>query len=373
MAFDPVELTKEFVNIRSESRISNAAISDLVEERMRQCGLEIERLEYTDENGERKVSLVGKKGEGEGGLAFLSHTDTVPGQEQDWDAFRAVVKDNRLFGRGSCDMKGPLAATMVAAAAYDAGRLKQPIFVVATADEETGGNGARQVALESRLFNRARPPLGVIAEPTSLTPVYAHKGSSHVVVTARGKAAHTSTELGISANIIIAPFLAEMAVLSKLVKTDERFINRDFNPPTNGFNMVLNDGGAKPNVFAAKTVCHICFRTMPGDQSQTLVDMISEKARNHGLEVTSTQINQPFYVDPASEVMRLASEVTGGRTPETVPYGTDAIQFRDNPIQLVILGPGSIEQAHTVGEYVEISQLYEAVGVYSRMIERVCM
>ena len=373
MSIDPVELTKEFINIRSESRISNAEISDLVEDRMKQCGLETERLSYVDENGELKVSVVGKKGKGAGGLAFLSHTDTVPGQEQDWDAFQAVVKGDRLFGRGSCDMKGPLAATMAAAASFDADRLKQPIIVAATADEETGGAGARQVALESEIFNTVCPPIGVIAEPTSLTPVYAHKGSSHVIITAHGKAAHTSTELGVSANFLIAPFLADMAVLSREVKTDERFINRDFNPPTNGFNMVINDGGAKQNVFAAHSICHICFRTMPGDESETLVNSIVEKAKGYDLEVTSAQINQPYYVSPESDVVRLATGVTGGRTPETVPYGTDAIQFRDKPIELVILGPGSIEQAHTVGEYVEVAQLYKAVDIYSRMIEQVCV
>lgn len=370
---DPVELTREFVAVKSVSRWSNATISDLVEARMQACGFEMERLEYTDEHGERKISLVGKIGEGEGGLAFMSHTDTVPGQEADWPPYDPRVKDGRIYGRGSCDMKGPLAATIVAAASVDPARLKKPILVTATADEEVGGGGARQVAEESRLFNETLPTLGVVAEPTRMTPVYAHKGSAHVLVTAYGKAAHTSLDVGVSANFLIAPFLADMAELARAVKTDERFINREFNPPTNGFNMVIDDGGTKQNVTAAKTTCHICFRTMPGDRSEELVEMIAEKARGYGLEVTSTAINPPFYVAPESAVVRLASEVTGGREPETVPYGTDALQFWDKPIELVIMGPGDIAQAHTVGEYLELDQLQEAVDVYKRMIERVCM
>ena len=373
MPFDPVELTSEFINIKSESKISNEPISDLVEDRMEACGLAVERLEYVDENGERKVSLVGQKGEGSGGLAFMSHTDTVPGQEQDWAAFQAEVRDDRLFGRGSCDMKGPLAATMIAAAAYDASQLKHPIFVTATADEEVGGRGARQVAVESKMFNEAKPPMGVVAEPTSLTPVYAHKGGSHVHVEATGEAAHTSTELGVSANFLIAPFLAEMAELNQAVKTDNRYINHDFIPPTNGFNITINDFGTKQNVFAARSSCYISFRTMPGDKSEELVAFIVEKALQYNLKVVSTKITQPFYVDPYSEVVRLASECSQNRGPETVPYGTDALQFHDKPIDLVVLGPGSIEQAHTVGEYVDIVQLYEAVEVYKRMIERVCL
>ena len=92
MGLDPIALTQEFVNVKSVSRWSNSAISDLVEHRMKECGLEVERLSYLDQNNEEKVSLVGKKGEGKGGLAFLSHTDTVPGQEQDWDAAHEYIR-----------------------------------------------------------------------------------------------------------------------------------------------------------------------------------------------------------------------------------------------------------------------------------------
>jgi acetylornithine deacetylase len=215
--------------------------------------------------------------------------------------------------------------------------------------------------------------MGVVAEPTSLVPVYAHKGSSHVIVEATGKAAHTSTELGVSANFLIAPFLAEMAELNKAVKTDERFINREFNPPTNGFNMTINDFGTKQNVFAAHSSCYICFRTMPGDKSEELVAIIEEKARKYDLEVVDSKVSQPFYVEPSSEVVRIALEASNNQSPSTVPYGTDALQFHDKPIDLVVLGPGSIEQAHTVGEYVDVPQLYEAVEVYKRMIDRVCL
>ena len=104
-----------------------------------------------------------------------------------------------------------MAATIVAGAEVNAADLKKPLFIVITADEEITGLGARQVAEESELFNTACPKYGVIAEPTRLVPVYAHKGGGRIVVTAHGRAAHTSTDQGISANFLIAPFLAEMA------------------------------------------------------------------------------------------------------------------------------------------------------------------
>ena len=250
MNLDPVSLTRDLVAIKSVSRWSNARVSGLVEEWFREHGFEIERLDYVDENGETKVSIVGRKGRGTGGLAFFSHTDTVPGQEEDWDPYDPVVGDGRISGRGSCDMKGPLAATMAAAASVDPGELEQPVLVMATADEEVGGGGAKQVVRESRFFSETQPRYAVVAEPTELWPVYAHKGGVLVMATARGEAAHTSTDLGTSANFLIAPFLAEMAELAKDVKRNPRYRNADFDPPTNGFNMVFDDGGTRPNVSA---------------------------------------------------------------------------------------------------------------------------
>ena len=370
MALDVVSLTRELIDIRSVSRWSNVEIADRLEGRLLESDFEVERLEYEDDNGERKASLVAKKGSGPGGLAFISHTDTVPGQEEDWAAFESVVQGGCIAGRGSCDMKGPLAATLAAAAGVDAGILKKPVFVLATADEEVGGQGAQQVVRESSLFNRERPRFGVIAEPTGLVPVYAHKGGAGVFVTACGKAAHTSIDQGISANFLLAPFLAEMAELSIQVKSDARFMNGEFDPPTNGFNMGFNDGGTRHNVTAPKATAHVVFRPAPADQSKELVRTIVEKAKRHGLQVES-HFTAPFYVSANSDLVQLASRVTG-RWPNTAPYGTDAIWFRD-VLELVVLGPGDISQAHTVGESIPVEELMQAVVHYRKMIDRVCI
>jgi acetylornithine deacetylase len=242
---------------------------------------------------------------------------------------------------------------------------------MATADEEVGGGGARQVVRESRFFKETRPNFAVVAEPTELRPVYAHKGGALIMATARGEAAHTSTDLGTSANFLIAPFLAEMAELAKEVRRDPRYRNQDFDPPTNGFNMVFDDGGTRPNVSAARSTCQIGFRPMPGDESRELMEIVAGRARAHGLEV-KTQFKGPFYVPPGAGLVQLASRASGGRKPQTVPYGTDSIWIKDQVDELVVLGPGNIAQAHTVGEWISIGQLEEAVEIYRRMIREVC-
>lgn len=365
---DVVQLTRDLVAIGSASQFSNSAVSELIETTLKQCGFDVERLEYLDENGERKVSLVGQKGEGAGGLALLSHSDTVPGTGWESDPLNPRVEGNRLIGLGSCDMKGPLAATI--AAAERAKNLKKPVFVVVTADEEIGLLGARHVVNESAFFKNAPPLHGVVAEPTRLLPIHQHKGGARVVATARGVAAHTSTDKGISANFLIAPFIAEMAELAAEIKSDERYMNREFEPPTNGFNMVFDDGGCAMNVTAAKTTCMVGFRPMPGDRSEELIERVADIARKHDLEVTSSMM-PPFHTAPDAPIVQTALEATGEAKPGSVSFGTDAIEFM-KCMELVILGPGDIAQAHTAGEWIDIDQLHDAVDVYSRMIDRLC-
>ena len=126
--------------------------------------------------------------------------------KEEWEPFIPKIEDGRLIGRGSCDMKGPLAATIVACANVDTMALKSPLYIVVAADEEVGYKGAINIIAESETLNAGWPKLGVVAEPTNLVPMYAHKGRSRLWVTAHGRAAHTSTDKGISANFLIAPF-----------------------------------------------------------------------------------------------------------------------------------------------------------------------
>jgi acetylornithine deacetylase len=371
MPVDVLALTKDLVAIDSVSARSNGPACDRLEAEFRERGFEVERLEYDDAAGVRKVNLVAKKGEGTGGLAFLSHIDTVPGTNWDRDPWTPVVEGSRLIGLGACDMKGPLAATFAAAAAIDAGRLKAPILVVAAADEEVTMQGARQVAGESKLFRETAPRYGVVAEPTMLIPVYAHKGGAFVEVVAEGVAAHTSLDRGISATFLIAPFLAEMAELAERLKSDPSYRNDLFDPPTLGFNMTINDGDCRPNVTAARTVASIFMRPMPNDRSADVVAEIVERAEKRGFKTTS-RIGQPFFTSPDSEVINAALAATGAEKAQVVPYGTEAGIYQEH-LDVVILGPGDIGQAHTNGEWIELAQLHEAVNVYTRMIERLCM
>ncbi|MGB0383734.1 MAG: M20/M25/M40 family metallo-hydrolase [Ardenticatenaceae bacterium] len=365
-----VSLTKKLVGMYSVSAQSNVEVCDYIEGWLKSEGFAIERLEYEDENGVLKANLVAKLGDGTGGVAFCSHCDTVPGEG--WDAFNPVVKDGRLHGRGSCDMKGPLAATMVAAATIDAAKLIQPVYIVVTADEEVTLEGARFVAEHSETLRASRPQYGVIAEPTRLIPVYGHKGYARIFTTAYGKAAHSSSGKGVSATFRVAPFMAEMAALAEQFETDESYMNHEFSPPTNGFNMVVNDGNSALNVTAAKTEVGVSFRVMPNSRGEELLAKILETAEKYGLE-TDSQYDAPLYTSLDSQIIKTACAVTGIPSPEVVSYGTDGIHLQSCIDELVILGPGDIGLAHTVRESIPLDELERSVDLYREIIEKLCM
>ncbi len=367
---DVINLTQALIAIPSVSSQSNAPITDYLEKLFQINGFEIERLSYVDEAGIDKHSLVAKKGQGRGGIGFFSHTDTVPGQERDWAAFTPTIENGRLLGRGSCDMKGPLAATICAAIAVDTEKLQKPVYIVLAADEEVGFGGALQIHSESKLLGDDWPEVGVVAEPTSLQTVYAHKGGYIFTVTAYGEAAHTSTDRGTSANFLIAPFMAEIAELAKVYKEDKSFQNDEFTPPTNGLNLTMTDYDCAGNVTAALSTCKVNFRSMPDARGEDVKHDIRSRAEKYNLEFTERG-SDAFYVDKDAEVVKLSLAATGDVEAITVPYGTEALVYQDKS-QLVILGPGDIAYAHTVGEFVPVEELERAVEIYTQMITEHC-
>ena len=367
---DTLELAKKLISIDSTSRRSNVEIIDYLQTLLEKSRFKVERLIYTDPKGELKANLVAKKGIGIAGFGIFCHSDTVPPGDGKWGPFEPKVENGNLIGRGSCDMKGALAAAIIAGTKIDPAELSKPYYIVITADEENGMWGAMHVVAESNILKECWPENGVVAEPTSLIPIRAHKGAARIFVTAHGKAAHTSTDNGVSANFLLAPFLAEMANLSDIFKTDQRFMNDEFRPPTNGFNMVIDDGGCSPNVTPAKTVCTMSLRTMPDDCRDEAVDMILKAAEKHGLESRHI-IVEPFYVPMESEILQAALDITGCKSGETAPYGTEALFYQDY-VNLIIFGPGDINQAHSVGEWIDIGQIRMAELHYIQLIKRFC-
>jgi acetylornithine deacetylase len=370
-----VKLAQQLIGYPSVSSSSNVPISEHIAALLEGGGFQIERVAYPDAAGVDKLCILAKLGKGRGGLALMGHSDVVPAPPEGWSAspFAGKVRGGKLYGRGACDMKGPVAAALCAALRFRAGQLKAPLFFVCTADEEVRARGAREVVRKSRLFREAASGYGLICEPTRLQVIHAHKGSLHMEVRSKGRAAHTSTLKGVNANIRMIPFLAEMKKIYELVLRSKRYCNDEFEPPQSEWSIGINDHNIATNITPVRSICTIRYRPMPGVDTAGLVRRTRELARKHGLECLVHWVGAPLYTPPDSPLVQTALALTNTRISRTVPYGTDGTAFAVRMKNLVVLGPGDIAQAHTVDEWVEIEQLHQAVELYTRFIDHVCV
>ena len=231
------ELARDLVRIDSRSPLSNHPVAERIEAEL--AGFEVERLDYRDRNGVEKRALVAHRGR-KGGLALSGHMDTVPDTGWRSDPWSGRIEEGRLQGLGSTDMKGPMAAAIVAARALP-GEL--PITLLLTTDEEITKAGAREIAQRSVLAREAAPEGIVVVEPTRMVPMRGHR--VHIVFTAvaSGIQAHSSTGRGRNANWDLLPFLVDMRALHERLRNDADLQDPDYDPPFSDFNLVLDNHG----------------------------------------------------------------------------------------------------------------------------------
>ena len=373
---DALAYTKDLCSFESTSVLSNVPVTDYVEDTLRSQGFLTERLEYDDVNGVRKACVVGKKGPGTGGMAYFGHTDVVPADPWFTDEhgpFEPTVVGDRLYCRGSCDMKGSVATMLAAAEQFSAGELRKPIYITATADEEIGYVGASNVAERSELFQEMVDgnANGIIGEPTLLEVVYAHKGVCGFIVRSEGKAAHSSTREGINANLKMIPFLVEMKAIHDDSESDPAWQDEEFDPPTISFNILVSDHTTALNITPPQSVCQVYFRPMPGQDPEIILDRVRKAADENGLNFRLKSNGSPLRVDPDGEFVKEVLALAGQEKAATVSYGTDGAKLGALK-NMVVFGPGSIAQAHTHDEFIELKQLELGTEMYAKLIRHWC-
>ncbi|MEE3283188.1 MAG: M20 family metallopeptidase [Planctomycetota bacterium] len=373
---DALEYNQNLVSFESTSNLTNAPVSDYCEEVLSGLGFAIERIEYDDPYGVRKVSIVAKKGEGTGGMAYFGHTDVVPADPwhtDDHGPFEPTIVGDLLYGRGSCDMKGSIACMFAAAERLADLPLTKPLYITCTSDEEIGYGGAMAVAERSEFFREMvdGQSRGIIGEPTMLEVVYAHKGTTGLVATSHGTASHSSTRAGLNANLAMIPYLAEMKAIHDETEALAKWQNEEFDPPTISWNIGINDHTAAVNITPPQSVCTVYFRAMPGQEIDELIERARATAEACGIEFVVKSRAEPLYIDPDSQFVREVLELAGRETPTTVCYGTDGGMLTELK-NMVVIGPGDIAQAHTWDEFIALEQLELGTDLYARMIETWC-
>ncbi len=367
---------KRLIEFDSSSHLTNRSIAKYLEAKLTKHGFVLEKIKYRDRNRVVKYNLVAKKGQGRGGLAFFAHSDTVPAPK--WfttkvSPFTAAMAHERLYGRGSCDMKGAIACLLSAAQFFSAEQIKRPLYIVVTADEELGHTGARCVVEESKFFREmvAGGTKSIVAEPTSLDVVYAHKGSFRIRATSEGRAGHSAIKSGRNANLAMIPFLAEMKAIHDETENDTKWHHNHFDPPTLSWNIGINDNNTAPNVTAAKSVCTVYFRPMPHMNLDPLIDRVKQSAQHNGLALELDRWSAPMFIDPHSDFVTQALQLAHRPQAKTVPFATDGGVFSELD-NMIVFGPGSIAQAHTIDEWISIEQLSLATELYAKFIRHFC-
>jgi len=372
-------LVAELVSENSVSTLSNLAITQKVANWLETLSFEIEWIEYKDQAGVSKASLVAVRNPKgtyleKGGAAYLAHTDVVP--VDDWSTgfsgpFEVVERAGKLYGRGTCDMKGSLCCAIKAVSRIDPSEQTKPIYFVITADEEIGMEGAQQVDKRSKLWNEMihREVIGIIGEPTEMQVVHAHKGTYGVILRSTGQSAHTSTGRGINANYALIPALQKLLELKEQTETHKPFRNEQFDPPTVTLNMVIKNEPLAINVTTAIAEALIFYRTMPQVDCQEIQSQLRKIQSEHNLEWIDKGEKAHWSVDPLSPWIQELLAITGQGKSKTVSYGTDGAVLQ-RLSKLVVCGPGSIEQAHRKDEWVAIEQLQRAVEVYGKALRK---
>lgn len=360
-------------SVNREFDHSNLAVVELLAEWAGRMGFEYDvqtlpgRLD--------KANLVARLGSGPGGLVFAGHTDTVPFDEGRWnmDPFGGLVRDNRLYGLGSADMKSFFALVLEALLQVDPGRLREPVYLLATADEESSMAGV--LTLVKRGEPRAR--FAVVGEPTGLRPIRLHKGIISEAIRVTGRSGHSSNPaLGRSA--LEGMHLVMSELLTWRAELQERYRNPMFEVPGPTMNLGRISGGDNPNRICAHCELQIDLRPLPGMSVPELLGQIEERLRHRlegsGLELQLEALGSgapPLETPVDSPLVRALEELTGHAS-GAVAYGTEAPYYRQMGMDAVVIGPGSIDQAHQPDEYLDLGQIKPAVNLFSRLIERFC-
>lgn len=375
-------LLSDLIAFPSISSASNLELVNYLAERLQEAGAEVEI--YPNDNGTKAnlFATIGPKIDG--GIVLSGHTDVVPVAGQDWqsDPFEMIESQGKLFGRGACDMKGFIAATVCMAPHYAVQNLKRPIHFAFTRDEEIGCFGAQALAQILRK-KQIKPAVAIIGEPTSMRIIEGHKGcyeySTHFV----GCEGHgSSPDLGVNAVEYAAKYVGRLLELGEELKTRAPADSR-FEPPWTTINTGALNGGFAHNVIPGKARIDWEMRPVQKADADYVKDRLKEycdakltpamQAISKDARIILEVIAEVEGLMPTTEneAREILSELTGLNETGLVPFGTEAGIFQNIGMDVVVCGPGSIHQAHKPNEFLEISQLEQSLDLLRKLATKI--
>jgi len=375
------DLLGRLVSFDSVSRNSNLPIADFIADYLDRPGVRIDRVPSADGSKTNLVIITGPAGTEarRDGLVLSGHMDVVPAGEAEWesDPFQLVRRGDRLHGRGTADMKGFLALAMNRLAAVDPARLRHPIAIIFTYDEEVGTMGARRFA-ESWPHPEALPRRTVIGEPTSLKVARMHKGHIKLRFSFHGRPAHSGyPHLGHNAIEPAGRAIVALGELRAELERERTELGRYFDPvPFVTLNVAQVSGGVAVNIIPDRCVLDVGLRLLPGMARDPMLQRIRERvvaalgAEPFDFEMVNE--SPPMLVEGSAEVFQACCTLVSQSGEHSIAYTTDGGWFQQAGLECVVFGPGSIELAHRPNESIGVEELEQGGALLERLVNRFC-
>jgi acetylornithine deacetylase len=386
------EILGKLVSADTVSHKSNAAAMQLLADHLDAHGFSV-RLQHDDQEGGRKTNLVAWAGPPEpGGLILSGHVDVVPFEDQPgWsrDPLRMALEGQRIYGRGTSDMKGFIAQCMEVARRLDPDSLERPIVLLFTADEEVGCRGAARLvpALPELLGECPLPRLAWIGEPTSFQVFHAHKGIVAFEVRVIGVGGHSSVpETGVNAIAVAAKAIEEIGAVQRELRArsidEHSALFREASYTT--LNLGTIAGGSALNMIADDCTFSLSYRPLPETETLAVYHEIRERLaaldgkedggsdRRASIVVGDPMIAPGLLSTRGTPLELVLFELLDAETCSGAPYCTDGGQFKQAGVDSLICGPGDLDQAHQPDENIGREAFESGVEIVLRVLERLC-
>jgi len=354
-----IDITKKLIGFDTTSHRSNLPLIEYVEDYLASYGVTSTRI-YNERCDKANLwASIGPNNKSDG-LVFAGHTDVVPVDGQNWsnDPFSPLEKDDKLFGRGTADMKGFIGNVLAMMPILVKRNLNIPIHFAFTYDEEVDLSGAYRLS-EYLREDQITPRWAVIGEPTSMQVVSAHKGSITCETKITGPGGHASlADKRVNPVVAAAQMIHAMQEIPQLIASDE---DTDFEPSNATFNVGVIDGGAASNIIPTECSFVWEYRLLPGQTQETIMQHYREiESKSDQRALISTESGPyfpPFMSSDTGDFTSIVKRLLNVDNTIAVPFGTEAAVFQEAGMSVLVCGPGSIEQAHQPDEFIELDQL----------------
>ena len=378
--YSTTAMIERLIAFDTTSRNSNLELIHFVRDYLAGHGIESDLIH--DESG-HKANLFATIGPVcDGGIVLSGHTDVVPVDGQSWDSspFTARIEDDRIYGRGTSDMKSFIAIVLALVPEMKNRKFSIPLHLAFSYDEEVGCLGAHGL-VPSISIPGARPKAAIVGEPTSMRVVNAHKGINSFVTKVTGFEAHSSaTHQGVNAIVYAAELIGFLNQLAEEFKANPEPDSR-FDPPYTSVQIGTIDGGTALNIIPRECTFVWEFRDIPGTDTQAIVDRFNDFAENTVLPKMklvsdeadiNTQVRakvRGLVPENGSAAETLVMALARANQTYTAAYGTEAGIFQEAGVPTVVCGPGDIAQAHKPNEFIALSQINECTDFLRRLMD----